>query len=271
MPVRLVVMDLDDTLLGSDLTISERNKKVINQACQEGVLVTVATGRMPLSCRRFVEQIPIEIPVIMCHGAIVKDTAGGGEVIFRRVIEKSLAAEAINKMQMEGMHCQIYLKDKIYTNQCNKWAENWRQLSRLQAEEADLLEILAQEGEGAEKIVSIDEEDIIADRYNTFKTLFQGKIHLTMSKPNFLEMSAADVNKGAALAFLAERHGIAREEIMAIGDSLNDIEMIQYAGIGVVMGNGRPETKRAADYITASNDEDGVAQAIEKFVLARSQ
>jgi len=268
LPVRLVVTDLDDTLLRSDLTISARTLQAINDARQQGVLVTVATGRMPLSCQRFIEQIQIEMPVIMCHGAIVKNMPGG-EIIFRRVIEKNLVAEAINKMQAEGMHCQIYLKDKIYTNQLNKWAENWRKLSRLEAEEADLLAILAQEGEGAEKIVSIDEENIIAARYDTFKDLFGGKIHLTMSKPHFLEMSALTVNKGTALAFLAERHGIAQEEIMAIGDSLNDIEMIQYAGIGVAMGNARPEVKKVADYITATNEEDGVAQAIEKFVLAK--
>lgn len=268
MTVRLVVTDLDDTLLRPDLTISARTLAAINEARQKGVLVTVATGRMPLSCQRFIEEIQIKMPVIMCHGAIVKEIPSG-EIIFRRVIEKNLVAEAINKMQTEGMHCQIYLKDKIYTNRLNEWAENWRKLSRLQAEEADLLAILAEEGEGAEKIVSIDEENIIAARYDTFKTLLEGKIHLTMSKPNFLEMSALSVNKGAALAFLAERFGIAQAEIMAIGDSLNDIEMIQYAGIGVAMGNARPEVKKAADYITASNEEDGVAQAIEKFVLQK--
>jgi hydroxymethylpyrimidine pyrophosphatase-like HAD family hydrolase len=90
-----------------------------------------------------------------------------------------------------------------------------------------------------------------------------------MSKPHFLEMSALTVNKGTALAFLGGEAWDCPEEIMAIGDSLNDIEMIQYAGIGVAMGNARPEVKKVADYITATNEEDGVAQAIEKFVLAK--
>jgi len=264
--IRMVAMDLDDTLLRHDLTISERTIRSINKAREKGVLVTVATGRMPLSCQRFIEQLEIKIPVITCHGAIVKDMESG-EIIYRKVIESKIVAEVIQRMQSEKMHCQIYVKDKIYTNMKNEWSEKWRKLSNLQAEEADLFEILQQEEEGAEKIVSIDDEGLIFEKYTAFQPLFDGRVHLTMSKPNFLEMSDTTVNKGAALEFLAQKHGIKREEIMAIGDSLNDLEMIRYAGLGVAMGNARSEVKKEADYITGTNNEEGVAAAIEKFVL----
>jgi Cof subfamily protein (haloacid dehalogenase superfamily) len=148
----------------------------------------------------------------------------------------------------------------------NEWSENWRKLSKLQAEEADLLRILENEEEGADKVVSIGEESLIFSKYNDYRPMFKGKIHFTVSKPNFLEISDAAVNKGAALAFLAEKHGIPRSDVMAIGDSLNDLEMIRYAGIGVAMGNARPELIKEADYVTGTNEEDGVAQAIEKFI-----
>jgi Cof subfamily protein (haloacid dehalogenase superfamily) len=83
----------------------------------------------------------------------------------------------------------------------------------------------------------------------------------------FLELTEITVNKGAALASLAELYGVAREEIMAIGDSFNDIEMIEYAGLGVAMGNARPEVLAIADVITGTNQEDGVAQVLERYVL----
>jgi Cof subfamily protein (haloacid dehalogenase superfamily) len=95
-------------------------------------------------------------------------------------------------------------------------------------------------------------------------------VHVTKSKPFFLEITDGSVNKGVALAALAEHYGIDQSEVMAIGDSLNDLEMINYAGLGVAMGNARPEIQARADIITASNEEDGVAEAIERYVLDRN-
>lgn len=92
-------------------------------------------------------------------------------------------------------------------------------------------------------------------------------MHITKSKPHFLEIIEGTVNKGVALAALAERLGISRQDVMAIGDSFNDLEMIQYAGVGVAMGNARKEIKQQADIVTLTNEEDGVAEAIEQYVL----
>jgi len=266
MPIRLLAIDLDDTLLTKDLTISDRTMSAIAKARAKGVLVTVATGRMPRSCQKYIEQLEINIPVISCNGAIIRESPGG-EIIYRQVIDSKLAAEVIGKMQNEGMHCQIYIKDKIYTNKFNKWAGIWKRQTVHESEEADLLEILSGESEGAEKLVSIDEEEIILLKYKTLGEQFEGRINAMVSKPNFLELCEASVSKGNALAFLAERHGIQKEEVMAIGDSLNDIDMIKYAGLGIAIGNARSEVKKEADYITGTNNEDGVALAIEEFIL----
>ena len=92
-------------------------------------------------------------------------------------------------------------------------------------------------------------------------------MHITKSKPHFLEIIDSSVNKGVALSALAEHFGIDQQNVMAIGDSFNDLEMIQYAGVGVAMGNARPEIKEQADIVTVTNEEDGVAEAIERYVL----
>ena len=266
MPIRLVAIDLDDTLLRHDLTISDKTLDIITKIKDKGILVTVATGRTPLSSQRFIEQLDIRIPVIACHGAIIRNNVSG-EILYRKVIESSLAAEVVKRILEDGLHCQIYIRDEIYTADLEKWEKYCKRVSSFQPIKADLLEVIAQEKEGTEKILVIGEEELVCRKYTEYKPLFQDRIHLTTSKPSFLEMSNKEVNKGAAVAFLAEKFGIPREEVFAIGDGLNDLEMIKYAGIGVAMGDGHPDLKEAASYVTGTNDEDGVAEALSKFVL----
>jgi len=265
-PIRLVAIDLDDTLLRHDLTISNKTLDIITKIKDKGILVTVASGRTHLSSQRFIDQLDIRIPVISCHGAIIRDNISG-EIIYRKVIESSLAAEVVKRILADGLHCQIYIRDEIYTADLEKWEKYCKTVSSFQPTKADLLEIITQEKEGAEKILVIGEEDLVFRKYMEYKPLFQDRIYLATSKPSFLEMSNKEVNKGAAVAFLAERFGILREEVFAIGDGLNDLEMIKYAGIGVAMGDGHPDLKEAACYVTGTNDEDGVAEALGKFVL----
>ena len=97
--------------------------------------------------------------------------------------------------------------------------------------------------------------------------LFPGQLYATSSKPGYVEMMHPAVNKGQALAFLADKLKINQNEVMAVGDSLNDIDMLKFAGFGVAMGNAAPEVKAAAQAVTRSNNEDGVAEAIEKYAL----
>lgn len=267
MTIRLIAVDLDDTLLRHDLSISERSMHAINQARARGILVTVATGRVTRTSLRYVSQLQINIPFISSNGAMIQE-ALTGEILYRKMMDSGMVSNVIRRMQEEEMHSQIYLGEKIYTNgTTNPWVEDWHQHTTMQPEKGDLLALLAQAPEGVEKVVSIHEPAWLYEKYQLLKTIFAGRIHITLSKPHFMEMNHPEVNKGTAVAYLAQRHGIPREEIMVIGDSLNDLEMIRYAGIGVAMGNAREEVKGEADYVTGTNNEDGVAQAIEKFAL----
>lgn len=117
-------------------------------------------------------------------------------------------------------------------------------------------------------MLAISDPDKIDYVEETVHTLFAGKVFAPRSMPRFLEIVNAKVNKGEALRFVAEHFGIKREEVMAIGDSNNDIAMLEYAGIGIAMGNAKPRVLEVADAITATNAKDGVAEAIKKYILA---
>ena len=117
-------------------------------------------------------------------------------------------------------------------------------------------------------MLSMGEPEELAAISAELTARYDGRLYLASSKKRYLEMVDARVNKGQALDFLAGRLGILQHEVMAIGDSMNDLDMIQYAGIGVAMGNANPTVRAAADFVTLGNSEDGVAAAVEKFALS---
>ncbi|MDP4125488.1 MAG: Cof-type HAD-IIB family hydrolase [Bacillota bacterium] len=266
MAIRLVAMDLDDTLLRDDWTISPRVVKAIRKAQEQGVKVTIATGRMPISTRPYAEQLGLDVPVITYHGAMIQQVLSG-EILFRQVIPSTLAAEIIQDVSKRGFYAQVYLKDRVITSQLNEKSREYAQLASVEIEEADLSFLLSQEKEGVEKILLIGEEVELDQLASLLRQNYGEKVHITKSKPRFLEMTDCSVNKGVALAALAENFGVAQRDVMAIGDSFNDLEMIKYAGVGVAMGNARREIKEQADFVTNTNEKDGVAEAIERYVL----
>lgn len=266
MPIRLVATDLDDTLLRDDWTLSERVIQTIRKAREQGVQVTFATGRMPASTRPYVEQLGLDVPIITYNGAMIQE-ALSGEVLYRKVIPVVTAREIVDWLLNQNVHLHVYRKDQVFVQKLNDWSKEYGRVTRVPVEETNLAKLLEHEDEGIEKIILFGDSKELESWGVEIREKFTGRVHLTRSKPHFLELIHPEINKGVALLALAKRLGINQDEIMAIGDNLNDIEMIRSAGLGVAIGNARQEVKEAADVITTSNQEDGVAQAIEKYVL----
>lgn len=268
MKIKLVATDLDDTLLRDDLTLSERVVEAIRQARGQGVYVTFATGRMPVSARPYAEQLGLDVPIITYNGAMIQE-AISREILYRKVIPVALAREVVGFLLGEGAHLHMYRKDRVFVQKMNEWSRSYGQKTKVTVEEADLITILEDEKEGVEKIIVFGPPEELADWRQKLGQRLPGRLHLTSSKSYFLEMGHPEVNKGNTLLTFAQGLGIKPEEVMAIGDSLNDLEMIRCAGLGVAMGNALQEVKDAADVVTASNEEDGVAKAIEEYVLLK--
>ncbi len=266
---KLVAIDLDDTLLRSDLTVSERTMRVLRQVRSRGVAVTISTGRMFSSAKPFAEQLEFDVPLITYGGALIKH-AGSGEVLYNRPLEPEVARQVIRFGRERKIQVNFYLlngeEDELYAELLTPWGESYSRFSKVPFHRVPDLEELLQRGDPL-KLLLIEDEPVTNRCLQELRELLGGQAHLAKSKPRFLEVDHPEATKGRALQELAASLQVERRQVLAIGDSYNDIEMLEFAGLGVAVANAPPEVQSRAGYITASNNEDGVALALEKFVL----
>jgi Cof subfamily protein (haloacid dehalogenase superfamily) len=264
MSYRLLALDLDGTLLREDLSVTPRVRRALELAQRQGVRLTLASGRAFTSMRRWVEDLGLTTPVICYQGAMVTDPCTQRRV-QNHTFPTSLVGELSAFAWERRLSLTLYAEDAIYVAHklhSDEFYAKWFGLPYHVVD--DLAMALPTEptkflliGTGAE-----------LDRVTPEATQrFGERLQVVRSHELFLEGLALGVTKGSALAWLAQSLGIARAETMAIGDSGNDKEMLAWAGLGVAMGNASSEAKASADYIAPSVDEDGVAEAVERFCL----
>lgn len=266
MAIKLVAIDLDDTLLGTDLSISEHCLEVIRSIQEKGVLVTLATGRMYSSALPYARQLNMDIPIITYQGALVKNSLSG-EILYYRPVPEALAIKIMQFFEEYKVHYQAYFGDRLCMKSLTDEGKYYANLAGI---EPVIIEDLIDTARSQEtfKILSVTEDyGLLLEMEMELKKIYGRELNITRSKPFFLEAMNNLANKGDALQVVARHYNIDRKEVLAIGDSYNDLEMIEWAGIGVAMGNARDTVKEAADYVTYSNEEEGVAEALRKFVL----
>ena len=266
MSVKLVAIDLDDTLLDSGLKISPACVAAIEAVREKGVLVTLATGRMFQSALRYARQLEMDIPLITYQGALVKNSRSD-EVLYYKPVPADMTIEVMDYFKREGVHYQAYFNDQLYMESHTEEGKYYCNLAGVEAVMVkDLIET-SRENETMKVLAITENESLLLEMEIELRNMFGKKLNVTRSKPFFLEVMDHLANKADALQVVAQHYNIDRKEVMAVGDSYNDLAMIEWAGIGVAMGNARDAVKEAAEFITASNDEEGVAEALKRFVL----
>jgi Cof subfamily protein (haloacid dehalogenase superfamily) len=264
MAIKLLAVDLDDTLLNKSSQVSPRCREAIQKAVEKGVTVTVATGRMYAAALPFARQLELDVPIITYNGALIKSSFSG-EVLFEQPLDRAVAAAVLALFKERGWYIQVYVDDQLYISESTERARAYENLTKIKA--IPVGEKLYTMADGVLKMLALAKEEKIQEISQTLEARFKGQIFAPVSRPTYLEIVHPSINKGKSLDFLASRLGITRQEVMAIGDSNNDLDMIQYAGLGVAMGNALPNVKAAADAVTLANDEDGVAEAIYRYIL----
>ena len=260
--IKLVAVDLDDTLLNNDIKISEENKKAIRECREQGIYFTFATGRMFRAAVDYAKEVNLDLPLITYQGALVKTI--DEKEIEHHVIEKEIAAEVIDFLRDYKMQLNVYMNDFLYVEQMNDFGCNYVSLSKVGHKVTKFPQGLVTE---PTKILLAGDPAVLDIIQEKSMAIYGDRLTITKSKDHFLEFGNPKSKKSIALKALADSLGIKREEIMAVGDGMNDLDMLEFAGTGVAMENAAPQVKEIADHITDTNDNHGVAKAIRKFVL----
>lgn len=264
MDIKLIACDLDGTLLADDLTVSKRTRAAVRKVREGGIKFCLATGRMFCSAARFAGLLELDTPLIAYNGALIKDVPTG-KVYLSKPLERAAAGEVLVFGRENGFYAQKYVHDRLYVERLTERTERYSRRIGVRAEEEG--EEFYRLSSSPDKILFVVDPARQAFLLDELQRRFAGRIFVTSSSDHFVEVISPGVNKGDALAWLAGLWRIERTAVMAVGDSFNDLEMIRWAGTGVAMGGAPPQIRAAADFVTAGNNENGVAAALEKYVL----
>ena len=271
--IKMIGLDLDGTLLTDRKELTPRTKNTLAEAIRQGVTVLVATGRPWMGVPEELRDFPGMCYALTSNGARVIDTATG-KVLIEHLLEPGPAKRALEICGKYDTLQEIYFDGQGYAQadkirQVERYHKNpnmWEYMRRTRIPVDDIYAMLERENRGLDKAQALFAD--MDERRKAWEELSrEDDLELVASLGYNIEINARGVNKGRALVELGNLLGIPREEIMACGDGDNDTVMLREAGFGVAMGNAEDQTKEAADYITLTNEEEGVAYAIEKFVL----
>ena len=273
MSIKLIALDLDGTTLNSAKRISERTCVALETAATQGVHIVVATGRPFAALPEDVFHIHAIRYMLTSNGAAITDLSSG-EIFYENCLSAGTVEAAVEMLEstdyiLEGFIAGKAYIEKAYYEYVERTGKSFRDV-RYILETRNPVEnlngFLLNHKDHVENI-NVNFEDLACKPGLRDMLLTLPDATITTSFPNNLEIGGSTTSKAEALRQLGKKLGIRREEMLAAGDSPNDIAMLQEAGIAVAMGNGEEEVKSVADYITSDNDHDGVGEAVEKFVL----
>lgn len=261
---RLVALDVDGTLKPRNAPVTPRVQAAVAATLAAGVEVTIATGRMFRSALPFAQALGLRAPIICFGGAVIKDLTTQ-ETLYRQSIPSSLARRVVEAGRARGLAVAAYVDDDLYVERVPPGPDFAGFVARSSARVVgDLLACLSDE---PCHMAVISEEVRTRGLVLDLRAEFGDRLTVTSGHPLLAEIDHPEVSKGRALSRLAELLGIDRSQVLAVGDDWNDVAMLEYAGLGVAMGDARPEVLDVADVVAPSAAEDGVAWILTKYVL----
>lgn len=268
MDYKLIAVDLDGTLTNSKKEISPRTRYALLEAQAKGKRVIITSGRHPIGVQPIADDLMLER-----YGGYIMSFNGGkiidcrtGQTIVSKLFPREYLSDIVSVVADTNITMITFDDKKIYaSNKVNDYTYIERDVLKTDMVVVD--DFVSSIKFDINKILLAGEPDELDACQAVLKKRYDGLLDIYKSAPYFLELMPFGISKGSMLAQLLPKIGVDREELIAFGDNYNDMTMIGYAGMGVAMGNGEAEVKKIASYICESNDEDGVAKTIEKFVL----
>lgn len=265
---RLLVLDIDGTLTNQKKEITKNTKEAIRKAQEQGVKIVIATGRPTPGAKGVAE----ELDLFKTGGYILSFNGGKiidcktGETVFQRVLEKEDVAKIYEVAKENKVVMITYEDDKVLMDvEHDEFAEFEARLNKMGIKHVESISDYVDFP--VNKCLMTGDGDYMAEVEQRALAKHRDDYSIYRSEAFFLEVMPKGVDKAKSLERLLEYLGYTKEEMIACGDGFNDVSMIQYAGLGVAMENAKDQVKEVADFITKSNEEDGVAYVIEKFIL----
>lgn len=271
MSYKMIVLDLDDTLLRDDHTISARTKEALMKAQELGVKVVLASGRPTYGMRHIAQELNLGQ-----YGSFIL-SFNGGKIINcsseEEMFSSTLSPKAVQQLYelsvREEVYIHTYIGDEIITQDENPYTDIEAKLTGLPIK---IVPIFVNEvNEPVVKCLMVGPPEQLKAVEKKLQVELEEEFSIMRSKPYFLEFTEKGVTKGTSLNQLIQACGIKREEVIAIGDSYNDMSMIEFAGFGVAMGNAPDDIKEIANFVTDTNMNDGVAKVVEEYILSAYQ
>ena len=270
--IRLLVLDIDGTIVGKPNYIGEPVKQAIKQAQGKGIQIAIATGRMYRSALRFHQEVGSNLPLIAYQGAWIQDPAT--QKIHKHLpVSRRTAEQLLDYFEsdtlLSSLSVHFYINDQLYVRQITPQTQLYSQRVKIEPiVVGDLRQVLTQ-FETTKILVLCEDTAIVEQMLGSLRQQYTpAELYLTTSVATFCEAAHPAVNKGAAVRYLAEEIlGLSAKNVMAIGDNFNDVEMLQYAGLGIAMGNAPSQVQAIAKWVAPNVEQDGAAAAIETFIL----
>ncbi len=266
MKYRMLVLDMDDTLLTDDHKISEENKEMLFKAQELGVYVVLASGRPTLAMTTFAKELKLDINnsfMLSFNGAVITDLKDD-KVLFEQTLTQQQIHELYDYSLKSKTHIITYVDGKIVSETDSEYIEIEKNITGLEHNKVRNFKDAVTSS--AVKCILLEEPTYLRKVEADLKVAMP-HLSVSMSKPFFLEVAQNGIDKAASVKFLAEKLNILQSEIIAVGNAGNDLSMIEYAGLGVWVDNVDPELRDRADVIVASNNDHGVAEVVRRFIL----
>lgn len=272
---RMIVTDMDGTVLGTDHKITKDNKIALKKAEDTGIKIVFATGRFHESAKVHIDFLEEKMPIISSNGSIIKNPITN-EVLYCNSIDEDKCIRIMDTLDKYNLKYQIYT-DEIILQKYDTEEEKQMIIDFIKTVFSDKTEIIFKKDLRDDiknknilkfNVMELERMELMDTTRNELNKIEE--IEITSSWGNNLEIMSEGSTKGKAIEFLANLLNINREEIIAFGDNYNDVSMIEFVGTGVAMGNAEEDVKNIANYVTDTNSESGVAKAIDKLVFEKS-
>ncbi|MCU0391073.1 MAG: Cof-type HAD-IIB family hydrolase [Thermoflexibacter sp.] len=268
----MIFIDIDGTLLTSAHTITPATKEVIQHIIHHlKIPIVLATARPPQGTFFIYNELALDTPLICFNGGLVLEKKANNE--FDYIDDNQVAHHFLEEIHRYTDKQEIifntYHKTEWYVDAYSALVEreaNNTKSKPIHTQTPNLLRQWKQEDKGAHKVLLMGEAEKLDDLEKKFNEIFDSALNISKSKPVYLEITHQSASKARAIQFIAKRFGVSQSEVIAIGDNYNDMEMIQWAGKGVAMGNAPKKVQEIADFVTYTNNEEGLKVALQKIL-----